>query len=345
MFYEQSLSKSEIARRTSLSVTHVNRLLREGTRSGVVEIRINPRSAQSLESSLIRVFGLRDARVVASSVDVESTRVDLGRAAATLFDELVSDATSVGIGSGKTLFEMASRLPERPRAISIYPANLIVEQDLRVTGVSANSVSTIAWFRSRPSAKAWRLEMFFPGMTRETLTDYANELSRTHALEQLRENISALDVYFLGASDFRKDSQLFRLRNQLAEETNTCPPAVGDVAFNLLDGSGGEVDFGLEEMVMKVPASVLRKHVVEGQRLVVLLAGGKKKSAVIAAALSARLCNVLVTDSDVAEELLETHKQEVAELSSPVLKEEAHGMHRTRQATYISTPNRREVQE
>ncbi len=307
MFYEQALSKSEIGRRTGLSVTHVNRLLREGMRAGVVEIRINPRSLKSLESRLIDAFGLRDARVVASSVDSESTRVDLGRAAASLFDELVLDASTVGIGSGRTLLEMSSRIPERPRAISIYPANLIVEQELRVTGVSANAVATIAWFRSRPAAKAWRLEMFFPSTNKKALTDYADELSRVPALEDLRRRICALDAYFLGASDFRKDSQLSRLRSQLIEGSSSFLSPVGDVAFNLLDSSGKDVDAGLEQMVLRIPTERIRRMVQSG-KAVVLVAGGNTKAAVISAALRARVCSILVTDSDAAEELLKKGK-------------------------------------
>jgi len=320
MFYEQTLSKSEIARRKNLSVTHVNRLLREGMRTGVVEIRLNPRSPRSLESSLIDAFGLRDARVVPSSTDMETGRVDLGRAAAALFDELVSDGMIVGVGSGRTLFEMASRLSEQPRAISIYPVNLIVEQDLRITGVSANAVATIAWFRSRPSAKAWRLEMFFPGTTRKALMDYSTQLMRTPALEDLRKKIYALDVYFLGASDFRKDSQLARLRSHLGNQSISSSSIVGDLAFNLLDSSGSELDFGLEQMMLRIPAERL-KSMVHAGKLIVVAAGGKGKVPVLTTALTAHLCNILVTDSDTAEELLKKRKISSVQLSSN-LKEE-----------------------
>jgi deoxyribonucleoside regulator len=274
----------------------------------------------SLESDLINAFGLRDARVVASSKDMEGTRVDLGRAAASLFDELVSDATSVGVGSGRTLFEMASRLPERPRAISIYPANLIVEQDLHLTGASANAVATIAWFRSRPSAKASRLEMFFPSTARQALMDYADLLSRTPAREDLRKKICSLDVYFLGASEFRKDSQLARLRSQLAPGSPDTSSIVGDLAFNLLDRSGGELDSRIGEMVLSIPTERL-KRIARTGKSVVIAAGGEGKALVLIAALTAQLCNILVTDSDTAEELMKMKASIVP--TDPDPKEEA----------------------
>jgi len=303
MFYEQSLSKSEIARKTNLSVTHVNRLLREGLRAGVVEIRVKPHTVQSLESDLIKVFGLRDARVVTSSANTDSTRIDLGSATATLFEELVSDGAKVGIGSGRTLFEMASKLQERPREISICPANLVLEQDLQIAGLTANTVSTIVWFRSRPSAKACRLEMFFPSTDNKILMNYVNQLSRTSALASLREQIRKLDVYFLGASEFRLNSRLSRLRNDLIGKTEKAA-IVGDVAFNMLDASGREVDFNLDEVLVRLSADALKKLAASKRKTVVLAAGGREKAGVVSAALAARVCNVLVTDSDVAEEVL-----------------------------------------
>ncbi len=332
MFYERSLSKSEIARQMKLSVTHVNRLLREGARAGVVEIRVKPHTVHSLESELIKVFRLREARVVASSADVESTGVDLGRAAAVLFDELAGDGRAIGVGSGRTLFEMASRLPEHPRRISIYPANLILEQDLRITGVTANAVATIAWFRSRPSAKAWRLEMFFPSASSRTLVDYANGLSRTSTVEGLRKRICALDVYFLGASDFRKDSQLARLRTQMVGGSISSD-VIGDIAFNVLDTSGRELDIGLGQMVLRIPAECLTR-IVKTDKTVVLAAGGLRKVDVIAAALAAGLCNILITDSDTAEKLLKNSKTSVSPTPSN-FKEVANGKRSSKKETNL----------
>lgn len=306
MFYEQSLSKSDIARQLRLSVTHVNRLLREGVKTGVVEIRVKAQTIQTFETELIKAFGLRDARVVASSADPESTRVDLGRAAATLFDEIVRDGATVAVGSGRTLFELASRLPEHPRSISIYPANLIVEQDLQVTGVTANAVATIIWFRSRPSAQAWRLEMFFPTAAGEMLTEYTTSLSKTHPFNALQETLCNLDAYFLGASEFRPESQLARLRAEFSV-TGAEFPVVGDIGFNVLDSQGRELDSGLDHMMLRVPASSLQTNAARGKD-VVLVAGGPSKAGIISAALCGKLCNILVTDAHTAEILLRDAK-------------------------------------
>lgn len=344
MFYELGTSKSDIARETKLSVTHVSRLLKEGIRSGVVEIKVKPPTIQRLEADLIRAFGLRNARVVPTSINEETLLLDLGGAAATMFDEIASDGASVGVGSGRTLFEMASSLPECPRNIAIYPLNLVVEQELEIKGVTANSVATIVWFRSRPSARATRLEMFFPRTSEEVLRNYAKELSKTAALAKLQHDISNLDIYFLGASEVRESSALVRLTDQMECHVQTSH-AVGDVGFNLLDSSGKEVDMGLGEMVVRVPTSVLTKHVLENRKQVALIAGGQRKRFVIAAALAARLCNILVTDSDVAEYLLVSAQREAAESISPVLKEDAHGMHDTGQAAHISTASPSAAQE
>jgi len=304
LFYQRGLTKSQIARRTGLSVTHINRLLREGEKAGVVKITVVPPSAHALEVDLAEAYGVRQVRVVASSVDEDTLRIDLAQAAAQVFEDSIFRGAKVGLGSGKTLFEMASSLPERAREIVVYPINLILEQDARITGATANAVATIVWFRSRPAAEGRRLEIFLPDTNTAALKRYAHQLSSLPAFTRMREEIADLDVYFLGASEMRRDSQLSRLANQVSGGS-VSRRAVGDVAFNVLDASGNEVDLGLGNLTLGVPAATLRDLARRQDKRVILVAGGARKLPAIRAALAGNLCNLLITDSDVAEKLLE----------------------------------------
>ena len=161
-FYELNVSKTEIANSLNISITHVNRLLKEAQERGIVKVTIQPPRFENLESQIIHKFALRDVRVVEAGDNRELLRSELGRVAATYFERLADNEAQVGVSSGRTIFEMASFVSERPRKLSIFPLNVILERDPVVRSLSANTVATILWFKARPLATARRVECSFP---------------------------------------------------------------------------------------------------------------------------------------------------------------------------------------
>ena len=306
LFYEQRLSKSEIARRQQLSVTHVNRLLLEGQRLGLVEIRVVGPRLKSIELELLSKYDLKEVRVVSSANDPSATIVELGRQGAALFEEIVAPGNRVGLSSGRTIFEFVSRVHEMPRDIAVFPLNVVYENETRVTGVSANTSATILWFRSRPSATAHRVELFIPDGVMVPARELVGQIQRNPTIQEMRKGLEDLDMYFLGAGEPGLESRFWALQtlheSDPGSRYNSLP--VGDVAFNVLDEDGNNGPTDIEELVFHVDRETLRRAAECSDKSVVLMAGGMKKSKVIKAALEARLCNVLITDSDVAEHLL-----------------------------------------
>lgn len=311
MYYEQRLSKSEIARLQKLSVTHVGRLLKDGQRLGVVEIRVKSPRLRYLEAELLQRFGLREARVVSSGSDSKGTLLEIAKQGAALFDQLVGDGRTVGIGSGKTMFELASHVSERPRDIEIFPLNVILEQDTQILGVTANTAATIVWFRSRPKSRGRRLELFFPEATEAESKEYVNKSMASESVRRMAEEIRNLDVYFVGAGERRPDSRLNTLPASLGVAGNhpITEAMVGDIAFNAVGPKGEEVSTGVEGLIFHTDLNTLRGLSARDDKSVVLVAGGAQKTQVIEAAVRGRFCNMLVTDSDVADYLLKD-KQE-----------------------------------
>ena len=308
MFYERSLSKTEIANACNISITHVNRLLREAQKRGIVQISIRPPRFEHLELRLSQRFRLHAARIVPSTDDPDTLRSELGREAAGYFDQNVHEGKSIGVSSGRTIFEMASFVPERPRNISIYPLNVVVDGDSSIRGVSANTVATILWFRSRPLSKAYRIEMFFPVQSVTVLRRRATELLQSPAAKELSERIGHLDVYLLGAGELRENSQVSSLLRSCGLDTPELVRRgiVGDIAFNLMGKDGEAIPGGIEDLMYRIDLADLKVAASSGGKLVILVAGGHEKIPCIRAALMARACNVLVTDSETAQGLLDT---------------------------------------
>lgn len=308
MFYEQDLSKTEIANSQNISITHVNRLLREARQKGIVQIDIRSPRFERIESQLISHLGLRDAHVIQSTDKQDVLRLELGREAALYFDRCVSDGARVGVSSGRTIFEMASLISERSRKISIFPLNVILERDLLVRGLSANIVATILWFRSRPLATASRVEMFFPAGDLATLRKMSTEILETPAVQALATQIRDLDAYFIGAGELREGSQVDFLSKTCGIELSSLIQrgVVGDVAFNMLNAEGSPIRVGLDDLLFHVKTEDLRAAAASAKRTVVLVAGGSEKIPCVEAAIRGKLFNVLITDSETAQEILDS---------------------------------------
>lgn len=306
LFYEEQHSKSEIAHLHQISITHVNRLLKDAQRKGIVEILIKAPRFEDLEARLTRQFGLREARVIATGNDPDALRAELARAAAEYLQPDLKSGTRIGVASGRTLFETISCIKEEPRDIEVFPLNVLANGETIVKSISASTIATVLWFKSRPLAKAHRFELFFPLETIEEVRKAARRSLEHTEVEKLRSAISQLDICLLGISELRADSELVELSTTcgfgLARLRNK--GVVGDVAFNAITADGGPLAIEAENLLFHIDLTTLKNLSRSRKRSVVLIGGGSSKFAAIKAALTGRVCNRIVTDSDTAEALL-----------------------------------------
>jgi deoxyribonucleoside regulator len=309
-FYKERLSKTDIANELKISVTHVNRMLQEASEKGIVKISINAPRFEDLEIALSEKYQLRESIVVDYTEDESYLRIDLGHAAATYFEERVSTGKKVGIGSGRSMYEMVSHIQERPRTIELYPLNVMTQRELTTVSVDANSLVNTLWFKSRPDAKAFKVELFFPYSDIGTTVQKVTELMKERSIMEFREELRALDFYFFSVSELRPNSVLVTLAKEIGvgfEELKR-KGIIGDCIFNTINAEGKEVLFGSEELTLGLSIKSLVEACARDQARVVCVAGGLKKRQVLQVALERRAINVLITDREVAAFLLQEQK-------------------------------------
>jgi deoxyribonucleoside regulator len=309
-FYKERLSKTDIANELKISVTHVNRMLQEASEKGIVKISINAPRFEDLEIALSEKYQLRESIVVDYTEDESYLRIDLGHAAATYFEERVSAGKKVGIGSGRSMYEMVSHIQERPRTIELYPLNVMTQRELTTVSVEANSLVNTLWFKSRPDAKAFKVELFFPYSDIGTTVQKVKELMKERSIMEFREELRALDFYFFSVSELRPNSVLVTLAKEIGvgfEELKR-KGIIGDCIFITINAEGKEVLFGSEELTLGLSIRSLVEACAWDQARVVCVAGGLKKRQVLQVALERRAINVLITDREVAAFLLQEQK-------------------------------------
>jgi deoxyribonucleoside regulator len=307
LFYESGLTKTEIARRLGVSVTHVARLVRAAVKTGIVEIRLRSPRHTALEQELCRVFGLRDARVMTAARDEADTRAQLGAEAAGVFAGLVRPGARIGLGSGRTMYEMVQALPERPLSLEIFPLALITDRSLDVRSIDAGTLVNTVWFKCRPQATAMRGGFLaFPGAPFGKLRPLVASVLTPALTAEFHARVAAATALFFSVGQLRTDSQMIDLTRQRGLGTTQLAVrgAVGDVLFRTVGERGQPVDAGLDGYILSPRLDALRRVSRKADCATVLVAGGPRKARVIRAALDGRYCNTLVTDDDTARRLL-----------------------------------------
>lgn len=305
-FYEEGLTKTEIANEFKISVTHVNRVLQEANEKGIVKISINALRFEDLEIALSEKYSLYEARVINYSEDESYLRLDLGQTAAAYFEEKVRGVKSVGLGSGQTVYQMVSHIKERPRGIEIYPLNVMAQRELKIVSVEANSLVNTLWFKSRPDAKAFKVELFFPYKDVNITIKKVKELFENQLIKEFRDRLKHLDYYFFSLSELRHDSAMVTLSEEIGFDFQKLRSMgiVGDCVFNAIDSEGNEIIFGSDKLTLGLTLADLAQISQQGKGKIVCIAGGLKKVEVLRIVLKKGLIDVLITDREVASLLI-----------------------------------------
>jgi len=306
LFYESGASKTQIADILNISITQVNRLLVEARKRGIVQITINAPRFTELEFELINAFHLTDARIVQYNEDEIFLRTELGKEAANYFVDKVKDGNKIGIGSGRTMFEMVKSIQERPKAISIFPISVIAQRDTVVNSMDANTLVNTLWFKFIPAAKGHNINLFYPHMSIQRIESEIKHLLQIDSLRNIIDEMSNLDFYFLSTSCLRRDSVIFSFLQEYGQSFNNLAKSgiIGDYLFNTISSSGEYISCGLENILITVELHRL-KEAVKNKKMVIVVAGGDSKVEVIKAGLNVGLFNVLITDSKTAQKLLQ----------------------------------------
>lgn len=301
MYYEWNLNQVDIARQLGISQATVSRLFKRAKDDGIIRISVNVPSGVNadLESRLIRKYNLKDAIVVDVMRDDENQIMrDIGAVAAYYVENIIRDNEVIGISSwSSTLLAMLDAMHAVPtkKGVSVVQilggvGNPSAEiHATRLTSRFANLVNGKAVFLPAPGVVGSEAALqvllddpfvkeavgLFPQVTLALLGIGAVEPSR---------------LLTLSGNIFSQKEQ-----DYLSEHG-----AVGDILLRFFDGQGVPVESSFNHRVMSMRLEQL--HDVERS---VGIAGGIRKYPAILGAIKGRYINVLITDRQIAEKLME----------------------------------------
>ena len=96
LYYTDGLKQGEIAVRLGVDRTTVSKYLKRALAAGIVRITVETDSNEELESALERRFGLREAYVVAHSIDLEQVKRRMAQAGLSLLRAVLTQRETNG---------------------------------------------------------------------------------------------------------------------------------------------------------------------------------------------------------------------------------------------------------
>lgn len=314
LFYEQEMTKTEISHEIRASSTQVARLLAEAREQGFVRIEFSPPKLYDLSERLKRKFdGLRDAVVVTAAEDLAFLRRMIGKAAAQYFEANVDKDALVALGGGDTMYEMVMALPSRKREVRLTPA-AIIDTGPVLTHIDPAVLVSLLWVRCGREAGHAHLVTGLPfnrPLSRQKLKEEYDEFSRRKSVHEVLTEMRRADFLFTSLGCLQTDPAYEKLAPRphryllenlrLTEAGLQREGVVGDLNYSFFDAKGRTMPNWNVFPALGVEAV---REMVQAQKTVVVAAGNYKLPA-LRAALQGRLLNVLITDEQAAQGLLQ----------------------------------------
>ncbi|MEV4993418.1 sugar-binding transcriptional regulator [Streptomyces niveus] len=299
MYHERGVRQPEIAAHLRMSQPRVSRLLKEAVDRGVVRtVVVSPEGVYAeLEEALVTRYGLRDAVVV----EVEGAGVDvipaLAATTATYLDATLKGGDVIGISSwSATLLEAVKVMRAKTSSVA--------QEVVQIVGGSGSPEVQLHATRltSRLAELTGARPVFAPSAALVGSPELRDLLSKEPAMAGAMKSWSRITLALLGIGTL-EPSPLLRLSgNAITPEDQQqlkALGAVGDVCARYFDAEGEPVDAPFNNRLIGIDLTQLG---VAERRIGV--AGGLNKVAAIRGAVRGGWINILITDVEVARELL-----------------------------------------
>lgn len=295
LYYEQSLTQAEIAKRMHISRPSVSNLLSEARDRGIVKISIQHPTSHviPLESDIAKHYNL-DTVIIAPHYISSSPRQTVGELAARFIEKLIPNIYSLGIGWGTTMHEFARASNHHTfKHLEVIPL---------IGGVGVNDIRyhsnhlafllneryqcKVSYFYAPPFAESLELKTMF-----EQSEFYTQHLNK----------IKSVDFAIMGVGNPAKNTPFVDLGYVSPQEIKEYQSLgiVGDILSTFFDADGQTIQTDFSRRLLGISLEDLKAI-----KNVVILATGSEKIQAVKTLISLGYVNHIIIDEELAEGLI-----------------------------------------
>lgn len=297
LYYEQNYSQDMIAKDTGLSRSYISKLLTEAKQRGIVKIEVMvPSNIETpLEKKVREMFGLKKV-IISPKVHEINPLEQIAKEAAKYIADIIKPGYTIGLCWGETLYECSKALIDMPDMENIVTVQLCggisnVRKNVYVSEISANFSKAL---NGTP--------YIFPMPAIVNNPDVKEMIFKEKSIKEVIEHAKKSNVAVITTGRFDVYSPLARAGYLSEKDIDelSAKGAVGDICTHIINEYGEICDKELDARTLAIPLEDIKSI---NTRICVAIGQDKVKS--IAGALRGNIINVLITNEDTIELLLE----------------------------------------
>lgn len=297
MYYEEGMTQLEISEVMGISRVNVIHLLEEARKRNIVQIKVvNPEETfDALREQLCMKYGLLDIRILPTYTDPQFLRGELGKKTAEVLLQIIKPYYTIGIGWGVSVSSVADALPEH--VTDMYLEWVPLAGGLGGVGRCFQVNEITSTFQKRLGGNWYPFNV--PALVDNG--EIRNAILSDASISRVVDKWKSLDVALFGIGVVETSSVIKMIQasqgNLLAERSQTY--AIGEVVCNCFDADGEPCEIPVDSKRIGIPY-----HRLKSTPIRIGVAAEKVKRNAILACVKSRLTNVLVTDKETADFLL-----------------------------------------
>lgn len=296
------MTQLQIAQKLNISRIAVSRLLSKARKEGLIQFKIiypknffNPR-VENLEKEFLEKYNLKECIITQTQKDRTETLKELSNQLSQLLDRIVENSTFVGVGWGTTL-ETISKYIEIKEKKGIRVTPLIGGYGKFSDDAHSNNIARIIAEKFNGTSYVINIPASFD--TKEI----KESILADSTAKEIFKRTKMVDLAVLCMSDLSKMSSLYD-RGQLNDENINYLHklgVIGDINYIFVDKNGNFVPNEISDKTTNIFPIALMKSV----KNVIGIAVSTRKAIILHAVLKGGLINILLTDSEAANKIIE----------------------------------------
>ncbi len=292
-YYMENMKQQQIAEQLQISRMKVVKLLEKARAQNIVQfkIRIDCADRMASEKKLLEKYNLKDIYVVPTTPNNINDTVS--KAAAQYIEEHISDNSIINVGYGDTVSRTVNHL------------NVPPDSDISIVSLSGGVscyITTHGKIQSMHSSRFHSKLFIVPAPLIASSKESAQSILEEPSVNEILNMTRLADMTVIGIGSVSEKATIF-IDGKINHNDLTLlrmQGAVGDILSQFYDSNGSLVEASIHSRLVSTHIDALKD-----MKNVIGVAGGKNKASAILGALKGGYIDVLITDEDTLNAILD----------------------------------------